>query len=332
MKSIKTTKLWLLPALVCLLVLVVAGMAFAMNSQTTIASADATSDLSFTLFNNNTEYRVSALNKQLTIADIPETYNGLPVTEISDNGFLNCAKLRLVRIPKSVTRVGTNAFINCKELVRVIGMPNIENIGNNAFAMCPKLDKLILPNSINTLGSTILRNNPNEVYVRMSEPEIMALNASWSTGRPATAVTKYGTEIVHDEVYDENGIMIGYEIRSWQSISSPEEDLILYSSLNGYPVLNVREYAFCGNAVKSLTLIHNENENFTHTVNVCSNAFLSLMADSVAIQVDISLDDPNGDIEETPGKSASVFAGAYAKHNVAGFRKLYSEQHVFGLQ
>lgn len=55
------------------------------NAVTSVAE-----DLSFNLFNNGTEYRVQARNRQLTRAVIPSEYNGLPVTEIADNAFLNC--------------------------------------------------------------------------------------------------------------------------------------------------------------------------------------------------------------------------------------------------
>lgn len=92
--------------------------------------------LTFNLINNSTEYKVSARNKQITEADIPEEYNGLPVTEIADNGFLSCTKLTYVKILYTVTKVGNNAFANCSSLEKIKGMPYVQTLGNNAFAMC----------------------------------------------------------------------------------------------------------------------------------------------------------------------------------------------------
>ncbi len=47
---------------------------------------------------------------------IPASYRGLPVTEIGESAFLNCASLTSVRIPESVTAVSGGAFIGCTGL------------------------------------------------------------------------------------------------------------------------------------------------------------------------------------------------------------------------
>lgn len=44
---------------------------------------------------------------------IPETIDGLPVTEIGDWAFYGCRKLKGVTIPASVTRIGDSAFKGC---------------------------------------------------------------------------------------------------------------------------------------------------------------------------------------------------------------------------
>lgn len=77
---------------------------FMMNTDfsATYASADsvtsAEDNLTFSLNSDNSGYKVVARNKQITEAIIPAKYNGLPVTEISDNGFMSCTKLTTVRI------------------------------------------------------------------------------------------------------------------------------------------------------------------------------------------------------------------------------------------
>lgn len=55
--------------------------------------------LTFSLINNSTAYKVTARDKTITQITIPDTYRGLPVTEISDNAFTNCTNLVTVHKP-----------------------------------------------------------------------------------------------------------------------------------------------------------------------------------------------------------------------------------------
>ncbi len=59
---------------------------------------------------------------------IPDSYNGLPITEISNNGFMSCTNLKRIFLPSSVKKIGNNAFMNCAKLERLI-LPNVESIG-----------------------------------------------------------------------------------------------------------------------------------------------------------------------------------------------------------
>ena len=109
------------------------------NKDVKIALADTQSDLSFSLINDNTAYKVTALNKSIVDVSIPAEYNGLPVTEIGDSAFSRCTSLENVFIPYTVTRIGTNAFTACSKLKNVSGMSSVQEIGNNAFANCTSL-------------------------------------------------------------------------------------------------------------------------------------------------------------------------------------------------
>jgi hypothetical protein len=51
-----------------------------------------------------------------TIADIPATHNGLPVTKIGDGCFKNCSSLASVELPSSITAIGSDAFWGCSSL------------------------------------------------------------------------------------------------------------------------------------------------------------------------------------------------------------------------
>lgn len=67
-------------------------------------------DLTFLPINDGKEYAVRGLNKNLTEAVIPVTYQDLPVTEIAANGFMACSSLKKIIIPASIKKIGSAAF------------------------------------------------------------------------------------------------------------------------------------------------------------------------------------------------------------------------------
>lgn len=325
----KLGRKWIVILLALCIVMLLGAFVLNNDFSTTSASADTTTssiedDLTFNLFNNGTEYKVTARNRQITYVKIPETYNDLPVTEIADNGFTNCTNLQYIWIPYTVKRIGNNAFTNCRNLERINGMPRVESIGNNAFAMCLKLDNLILPNSINTLGSTILRNNPNTVYSRMTHEKIVTLNPNWKASNDPVKVI-YGDQIVLDSVIDENEELIGYSIGQSQCFSA-DIDVVIGDTFNGKPLLEIEQGAFYYNEFRSFTLQHGEivldidatnNKNFEpnadeckHTVNIASEAFYGLQAEYIDLLVDVTFDDFTATIgsDFEVGYSHNVFA------------------------
>lgn len=312
MKNLKKRKFILIGLVLCFLVSVFIGM-FSATTANISAFADTEtdySDLSFSLINGNEEYKVTALNKQLTQANIPAYYNGKPVTEIGDSAFSRCTKLETVTIPHTVTKVGSNAFAACSNLFNISGMSSVQSIGNNAFANCTKLDKFILPATIENLGSSILRNNPNEIYSRLSENRMNSLNATWNSNLGSSGEIIYGNHLVYLDVLDENNEFIGYQIKEYQNIyadSDIDSNFVVYSSYNNSPVLNIQQEAFAFCTFKSFTIKHNEEENFTHSINICNQAFSFMAADYISIEVDITLYDTDSD---WPNSSYGIFADA----------------------
>ncbi len=264
------------------------------NNNIHIVLADTQSDLNFSLINDNSSYKVTALNKNLTNASIPTEYNGLPVTEIGDSAFSRCANLENIFIPNTITRIGTNAFAACSKLKNISGLSNVKEIGNNAFANCPLLDKVILPDTLETLGSGIFRNYSNEIYSRLPETTMESLNAYWKSNLSSTAEVIYGNNLVYVEHFNEENQKDGYEIKEYQNIniddptSDEDKDFEVLSSYEGLPVLNIHSNAFFLCKFRSLTIKHDETETFSHSINISDQAFTFLDADYVNIEVDVS--------------------------------------------
>ena len=115
-------------------------------------STTDTSKLTFKLLANNT-YSVGAKDINEENITIPETYQGLRVTEVSEQGFSNVDKIKFVNLPSTIQKIGSKAFQGCTSLNsisvgsvpvdpviistplnnEVKGFSSSIEIGNNAF-------------------------------------------------------------------------------------------------------------------------------------------------------------------------------------------------------
>lgn len=67
---------------------------------------------------------------------IPDTYEGVSVTEINSYAFVNCNTVESVIIPNSVKQIGNLAFRECQSL-KYISIPNsVEYVGEGAIESC----------------------------------------------------------------------------------------------------------------------------------------------------------------------------------------------------
>lgn len=290
---------------VCMVVALCAGILLADTAADTASAETISSDLRFNLNSAQTGYTVSALNRQLTEADIPDTYNGLPVTEILNNGFMSCANLVSVTIPKSITKIGSNAFYNCKNLETAVGMAGVTTIGNSAFANCAKLDNLVIPYTVTTLGNYILRNNSGTVYSRLEEEQISSINALWNSNMASEAEIVYDSLAPVFDPVEQDGVTVGYSLREWQLLYA-ENNYTLYTSYNGLPVLEIQSNAFSTSKCTTLTIKH--EQGFNHAVNICSDAFANIQANEVDIEVDVTFNDDY--MGNADGISMNIFAGS----------------------
>lgn len=99
------------------------------------------------------EYRVVSVGTYAGSAlEIPDSFLGLPVTEIGAGAFKGATQLTSVIIPNTVTAIGDSAFENCIGIQEVTLSNTLTNIGNSAFRNCESITQLILPVDLEFIG------------------------------------------------------------------------------------------------------------------------------------------------------------------------------------
>jgi hypothetical protein len=98
----------------------------------------------FTYITNNGTITITKYNPYEGTASIPAQINGLPVTEIGTNAFLNCGMTN-VTIPDSVTTIDDSAFFGCFRLTNVMIPDSVTIIGVGPFEECQHLTAIMVP-------------------------------------------------------------------------------------------------------------------------------------------------------------------------------------------
>lgn len=79
---------------------------------------------------------------------IPAYHNGLPVTKIVDQAFMNNETIETIYLPSSVTTIGEKAFYGCKKIKSLVtaNTDDTITIKKHAFANCYELESVIIGN------------------------------------------------------------------------------------------------------------------------------------------------------------------------------------------
>ena len=83
---------------------------------------------------------------------IPDSFDGKPVTQLSEGLFMNYMPLEKAAIPNSVTVIGKNLFQGCANLKEVTLSLNIKAIPEGMFRYCSSLENVALPLSVTSIG------------------------------------------------------------------------------------------------------------------------------------------------------------------------------------
>lgn len=135
-----------------------------------------------------------ALAEGVTTLEVPQTVDGLTVTEIGERCFKGNAQIESVSLPRGVTRISQYAFSECENLVRVELPDTLEILGYGAFSESEKLRDIEVPDSVKVIENAAFRCN--------YDLESMRVPASLreTTGDPYQFIDKVARVVVAEGV------------------------------------------------------------------------------------------------------------------------------------
>ena len=106
-------------------------------------------------------YEVTGYSGNNAGLNIPEAYNGIPITSIGVSAFngYTTEYYNQVITPKSLKSIGEAAFYFADSLNNVVLNEGLESIGDNAFDSCKLLTKINLPSTLKTLGNDVFADD-----------------------------------------------------------------------------------------------------------------------------------------------------------------------------
>lgn len=127
-------------------------------SKTTISALKSTG-LAFELNEDKTSYSLTGIGACTdTFVNVPNKYNGLPVTAIKNEAFKDNKTITEIVLTNNITSIGEFAFENCSQLESVTIQNSVTTIGQKAFTNCSNLTNIIIPNSVTSIGAGAFSN------------------------------------------------------------------------------------------------------------------------------------------------------------------------------
>lgn len=135
----------------------------------TPAKAASESDLTFRSHAGGGYYLTKCNGSATGELVIPATYNGKPVTHISDEAFAFCSGLTSIVIPDSVMYIGEFAFYDCSNLTNVTISTSVREIGDAAFKECTSLKSITIPGNVTRIGSSAFYGCSNLTSISLAD-------------------------------------------------------------------------------------------------------------------------------------------------------------------
>ena len=89
---------------------------------------------------------------------VPDIVDGIMVTSLERNFFINCKEMLEVTISDCVEEIGEQTFLNCEMLEKVNFGKNIRVIGSRTFIDCHALREITIPDTVESIGARAFNN------------------------------------------------------------------------------------------------------------------------------------------------------------------------------
>lgn len=107
-----------------------------------------------------------------SIAHVPDTASGYPVTAIANNCFAS-KNITSVYLGRNVETVGSGAFSNCKDLQVVYFMGSkVTTLGDTCFSNCTALKSITIPQCVTSIGSNAFAGCSKDLVIRCKEGSV----------------------------------------------------------------------------------------------------------------------------------------------------------------
>ena len=105
-------------------------------------------DFTFKLNDNGNGYALAAYSGTDVNVIIPNSYEGLPVTEIYTNAFYQNPTVKSITVPGTITEITSYTFSGCVALETVSFQDGVTTLGQSIFSGCVNLTEINLPQTI----------------------------------------------------------------------------------------------------------------------------------------------------------------------------------------
>lgn len=120
---------------------------------------------------------------------VADTYNDLPVTEISPYAFENEINITSVTLPQTITKIGEAAFSNCNSLTSINIPARITTINKETFQGCCNLTSINLPDNITYIGVSAFSNCNNLKTINLPDNITSIASSAFSNCSSLTSIT-----------------------------------------------------------------------------------------------------------------------------------------------